>query len=253
MQPIRGEMRAMGTPVNGLPQSSKPSPSTAVSAQIAVHEFHNSIGHALIQNCNLQSTFSKFEPSPAATDDSLDEMISSIPSFPELIQCHWDLTDGTQVSGDEGLPFEGPYDESPLLTAWFRQQQIISEGLLVGIQTMLPISAQLPEGASMPQHSFGGSPPQAAPIHSTSAGANSGAARVAAPRKRVRARRGQATDPHSIAERPFGKQANGEPRTSQPNSIFAGIQSHMSSAAPILCDGVALFTFVISFSPPNSV
>lgn len=133
----------MGTPVNGLSQSSNPTTSTAVAAQIALHEFHNSNGNALIQNCNLQPTFSQFKPLPAATDDSLDEMFSSIPSFAELIQYHWDLTDGTQVAGDEGLPFDGPYDDSSLLAPWFRPQQIISEGSLVGIQTMLPISAQL--------------------------------------------------------------------------------------------------------------
>ncbi|PKU66899.1 Transcription factor bHLH69 [Dendrobium catenatum] len=52
----------------------------------------------------------------------------------------------------------------------------------------------------MPRQSFGGSR-QAAPSPSTSARANSGDFRVTALRPRVRARRGQATDPHSIAER----------------------------------------------------
>ncbi|KAH0462809.1 hypothetical protein IEQ34_010384 [Dendrobium chrysotoxum] len=316
-------MRAMGTPVNGLSRSSKPTPS-AVSTQIAVHEFHNSNGHPLIQNRNLQRTSSHFEPSPAATDDFFEQMLSSIPSWPELTKFHWDLTGGKQVAGDEGLPYAGTYDESSLLTARLRQEQISSGGSLVGKQTMLPISAQqqqhqlllsamvgshqspanasavesghfppLPrslggpgrgadsdssfkspnstvhtlkfptcfriiftnqnhnsviflqgaefsasqpqhfqqpevllnpnislfffktnfylsalqcfnsktQGASMPQQNFGGSPPQAASSPATSAGANSGAARIAAPQHRVRARRGQATDPHSIAER----------------------------------------------------
>ncbi|XP_008799645.2 bHLH transcription factor RHL1 [Phoenix dactylifera] len=47
-----------------------------------------------------------------------------------------------------------------------------------------------PQGASMPAQNFGGSP----------AAASSGGG-TAPPRQRVRARRGQATDPHSIAER----------------------------------------------------
>ncbi|KAL0903569.1 hypothetical protein M5K25_027957 [Dendrobium thyrsiflorum] len=268
MQPNRGEMRAMGTPVNGLSTSSKPTPST-VSAQIAVPEFHNSNGHPPIQNRNLQRTSSYFELSPAPTDDFFEQMLSSIPSWPELTKPHWDPTGGKQFVGDEGLPFAGQYGESSLLAAPLRQQQFSSGGSLVGKQTNLPISAQQqqhqllisamikshqspenafavesghfpplplsvggpgpgadsdssfkspnstgaefsasqpqhfqqPEGASMPQQSFGGSPPQVASSPATSAGANGGAARVAAPPQRVRARRGQATDPHSIAER----------------------------------------------------
>lgn len=53
-----------------------------------------------------------------------------------------------------------------------------------------------PQGASLPQQSFGGVPPLAAAVSTGGAG---GAPAV--PRQRIRARRGQATDPHSIAER----------------------------------------------------
>nr|QDL88317.1 transcription factor bHLH66 isoform X2 [Cymbidium ensifolium] len=57
-----------------------------------------------------------------------------------------------------------------------------------------PQQFQQAQGATMPLQSFGGVPPAAA---SAPANANT----PAAPRQRVRARRGQATDPHSIAER----------------------------------------------------
>ncbi|KAK8968398.1 Transcription factor bHLH66 [Platanthera guangdongensis] len=54
-----------------------------------------------------------------------------------------------------------------------------------------------PQGAPLPQQSFGAVPPLVAP--SSTAGGAGGAPAV--PRQRIRARRGQATDPHSIAER----------------------------------------------------
>lgn len=53
-----------------------------------------------------------------------------------------------------------------------------------------------PQGAPLPQQSFGAAPPLAA---SNPAGGVGGTPAV--PRQRIRARRGQATDPHSIAER----------------------------------------------------
>ncbi|KAG0472346.1 hypothetical protein HPP92_016892 [Vanilla planifolia] len=61
-----------------------------------------------------------------------------------------------------------------------------------------------PQNASMPQQSYGGTPsPATASTAGTSitSGGGGGNSQVAPPRQRVRARRGQATDPHSIAER----------------------------------------------------
>ncbi|XP_029116327.1 bHLH transcription factor RHL1 isoform X1 [Elaeis guineensis] len=55
-----------------------------------------------------------------------------------------------------------------------------------------------PTGASMPARNFGGSP--AAGVGRSAAAVSPGGG-TAPPRQRVRARRGQATDPHSIAER----------------------------------------------------
>lgn len=51
----------------------------------------------------------------------------------------------------------------------------------------------------MPAQNFGGAPPSGGAQAPVAAASGGGAA--APPRQRVRARRGQATDPHSIAER----------------------------------------------------
>lgn len=51
----------------------------------------------------------------------------------------------------------------------------------------------------MPAQNFGGAPPSGTAQAPVAAASGGGAA--APPRQRVRARRGQATDPHSIAER----------------------------------------------------
>jgi hypothetical protein len=55
------------------------------------------------------------------------------------------------------------------------------------------------QGAPMPAQNFGGAPPSGGAQAPAAAASGGGAA--APPRQRVRARRGQATDPHSIAER----------------------------------------------------
>nr|QDH08997.1 transcription factor bHLH66 isoform X3 [Cymbidium sinense] len=271
MQPNRGEMRAKGTPMNGISGSSKP-PTSSISTQIALHEFNNRNGHPPIQNRNLQRPSSHFDPSPAATDDYFDQMLSTIPSWPGLTKSYWDLTGcggNNQVAGDDGLHFAAPNDGSSLLAARLPQQQISSGRSLIGKPMTVPISAQqqqhlllsamagsrqspsnasaadsglipplplslggpspgpdsdssfkslnstrvgfstsqpqylhLPQGTSIPQQSFARSPPQQASSPSITAGASGCAtAGIAAPRQRVRARRGQATDPHSIAER----------------------------------------------------
>jgi hypothetical protein len=51
----------------------------------------------------------------------------------------------------------------------------------------------------MPAQNFGGAPPSGGAQAPAAAASGGGAA--APPRQRIRARRGQATDPHSIAER----------------------------------------------------
>jgi len=57
--------------------------------------------------------------------------------------------------------------------------------------------SQSQQTAPLPGQGFGGGGGASQP----QAGASGGAAAAAPPRQRVRARRGQATDPHSIAER----------------------------------------------------
>ncbi|WOL06435.1 transcription factor bHLH69-like [Canna indica] len=63
---------------------------------------------------------------------------------------------------------------------------------------------QHPQGASMPRQNFGAAPPAVglgpAQAATASASASAGGG-TGPPRQKVRARRGQATDPHSIAER----------------------------------------------------
>uniref|UniRef100_A0A0D9VM51 BHLH domain-containing protein n=1 Tax=Leersia perrieri TaxID=77586 RepID=A0A0D9VM51_9ORYZ len=57
------------------------------------------------------------------------------------------------------------------------------------------------QGGSMPAQSFGGGAAASGGGAAAAAGASSGGGAAAPPRQRQRARRGQATDPHSIAER----------------------------------------------------
>lgn len=83
-----------------------------------------------------------------------------------------------------------------------------AEGLFNGYGGGLPGAAQAnsqppfhhtQQGAPMPAQNFGGAPPSGTAQAPVAAASGGGAA--APPRQRVRARRGQATDPHSIAER----------------------------------------------------
>ncbi|KAJ4816457.1 BHLH transcription factor [Rhynchospora pubera] len=83
-----------------------------------------------------------------------------------------------------------------------------AEGLFNGYGGGLPGAAQAnnqppfhhaQQGAPMPAQNFGGAAPNAGAQAPAPAASGGGAA--APPRQRVRARRGQATDPHSIAER----------------------------------------------------
>ncbi|KAG0472352.1 hypothetical protein HPP92_016898 [Vanilla planifolia] len=287
MQASSNEMQRMGAAMNGMPESS-PTPSSSVVSQIALHELQTGNGSSQIQNLNMQGSSNNFDPSAASHDDFFDHMLSTIPSWTDLVKSPWDLANSTAggktLACENGLHFASPFDESSLLAARLRQHQISGDTPAVK-QLMLPISAQQhqqlflsamsgrpppppsanasaveaggllplplsplgnpltdsdasfktpnsttvaeeifngfgggsihrsenqqqhfhqPQNASMPQQSYGGTPsPATASTAGTSitSGGGGGNSQVAPPRQRVRARRGQATDPHSIAER----------------------------------------------------
>ncbi|PKA48271.1 Transcription factor bHLH69 [Apostasia shenzhenica] len=233
MKANASEMRAMQPPLNGEPDS---------ASQVSLHEIQNGSAHPQNENPrSLQIPASHFAPSAGSNDDFFDQMLSSIPSWPDLPKSPWLLSNPAAAAGKpagEGLQFSPPYDESSILASRLRDYQISS-----GASDRSPISEQLPRqilnplplslggsdsgatfkpsnsigaeeyyngsfsagalhrpasqlqhfappqhGASIPQQGIGGAPSPAA-------------AAAEPPKQRVRARRGQATDPHSIAER----------------------------------------------------
>ncbi|XP_010929150.1 bHLH transcription factor RHL1 isoform X1 [Elaeis guineensis] len=110
------------------------------------------------------------------------------------------LSLGSAGSADSRLLVDRSRDE---LDPSFRSNPTGGEGLYNGFGGSLQGGAQAapqqhfhhPQGPSMPAQNFGGAPSAGV----GQAGAAGGG--TAPPRQRVRARRGQATDPHSIAER----------------------------------------------------
>lgn len=178
--------------------------SPSAAAQIAFQELQNG-NHSQIQQ-----------------DDFFDQMLSALPS--------WLVPDGSNAQN-----YTPPFDESVLLASRLRQHQIsgaVGEGgggsAGAGGLLQLPLSlGAIGEGGeegvynngfggSLQQHFHhspnlggGGGGGRASAGRGGGAGATTGGgggggtapAAGAAPRQRVRARRGQATDPHSIAER----------------------------------------------------
>ncbi|KAG5559550.1 hypothetical protein RHGRI_009175 [Rhododendron griersonianum] len=175
-----------------------------------------------------------FDPATPSHDDFLDQMLSTLPSCswpPDLAGTNpkspWDLSASTP---DDQFHFD--HDQSAILAAKLRQHQINGDGgsspaaksLLLqqqllfqsrggisgGESCLMPLSLvqALYNGFSTGQHfhHVQGGAMQAqnygvaaavGVVNQTPAGGGG----VGQPRQRVRARRGQATDPHSIAER----------------------------------------------------
>nr|QOJ43720.1 bHLH transcription factor [Dracaena cambodiana] len=131
-------------------------------------------------------------PNLQVHDDFLEQMLSGLPSsWPDL-------------DGSNHYP-SAPYDESSLLASRLRQHQISggsgSGGGSPAAKT--PAIFRGPcfrdeQGGSMQQSQNFGPAPAGDQAGGVAAG---GGGAAAPPRQRVRARRGQATDPHSIAER----------------------------------------------------
>ncbi|KAM7267795.1 hypothetical protein ACFE04_009961 [Oxalis oulophora] len=140
---------------------------------------------------------------PSAHDDFLDQMLSSLPSS---TWSPWDAikSDETPPSLDPSAAGAGSnngsferndvVDGSP-----FKSPQGGGDGLFNGFGNgagQNPNHFQHQHGSSV-QPNFGATPAMSQP--QVSGGSTGGAPKQ--PRQRVRARRGQATDPHSIAER----------------------------------------------------
>ncbi|CAI9779683.1 unnamed protein product [Fraxinus pennsylvanica] len=146
---------------------------------------------------------SHFDPA-SSHDDFLDHILSSAPS-----SFHWDLSSPSpSTTGDPSLPSN--------LTNHFNDQSakalMLSRGppnlendasvqaLYDGFTGFLGQTSDQTQHFHHPQDHNSGAPAAEAAPPSTASGSGGGGA-AGQRRQRVRARRGQATDPHSIAER----------------------------------------------------
>uniref|UniRef100_A0A7N0TBD4 BHLH domain-containing protein n=1 Tax=Kalanchoe fedtschenkoi TaxID=63787 RepID=A0A7N0TBD4_KALFE len=177
----------------------------------------------------LAQQIDNFEgPAVATQDDFLDQMLSSWNEF-EPQNGHassaWDLKqdedDAVRIGSNRASPFR--FDESALLVSKLRQHQISGTTLqqqLVMPRTDVGQNGAVGEGSLFAPpnpglessiqglyNGFAGSLQSHPFLNSQNFGdpcgppAGSAGGAPAQPRQRVRARRGQATDPHSIAER----------------------------------------------------
>ncbi|XP_058754157.1 bHLH transcription factor RHL1-like isoform X2 [Vicia villosa] len=213
MQPCSREMQSL----NSLFNSSSPPPQIPIPLQ----------NHPQIQINNNDNTFQQ-------QDDFLKQMLSNLPPSSPWNNNPKPLWD---PNSDETLTF--PYDEQTNLSSKFRNHQITDKTTAAALMLLMPNAADsgllhLPADFDSSQNDvvnassagdgsvqalyngFSGSlhgvnnqthhfqPPQVqtfggGSVSATNQAPVSGA--PAQPRQKVRARRGQATDPHSIAER----------------------------------------------------
>ncbi|KAG6740891.1 hypothetical protein POTOM_056361 [Populus tomentosa] len=206
MQPCSREMQGMNSLLNP-------------SSQIPLQDLQNQQNPSQIQN-------SHFDPNSSSNDDFLEQMLSTIPpcSWPDL-KSPWDLTmpinnndssnsiakprdlsDETAPSNTDNsnLGFHNNFDES----GGDGSMQGLFNGFGAGSMNGTGQASNQPmqhfnhpRGGAMQAQNFGaqGAATTAVMNQPQASGSNGGA--PAQPRQRVRARRGQATDPHSIAER----------------------------------------------------
>ncbi|KAE9464379.1 hypothetical protein C3L33_03773, partial [Rhododendron williamsianum] len=219
MQPCSREMQALKSVLN----------QSQMSLQ-TIQQHHNQQQQIDSSNNQIQH----FDPATPSHDDFLDQMLSTLPSCswpPDLAgpnpKSPWDLSASTP---DDQFHFD--HDQSAILAAKLRQHQINGGGgsspaaksLLLqqqllfqsrggisgGESGLMPLSLvqALYNGFSTGQHFH---PVQGGAMQAQNYGVAAavgvvnqtpaGGGGVGQPRQRVRARRGQATDPHSIAER----------------------------------------------------
>ncbi|XP_061375797.1 bHLH transcription factor RHL1-like [Gastrolobium bilobum] len=217
MQPCSREMQGLNSLLN--------------SSQIPLHNNNNN------NNNNQQQIqmnhLNHFEPT--SHDDFLKQMLSNLPSSSWTLDLNpkplWDInpssnSDETPPSDADNVAF--PYDEQANLASKFQNHQISDKAaaaLMLQQQLLMSRDSgllQMPlslgggdlesnrngvvDGSSFKSHA----PAQAGEgsVQGQNFGASVGATNQASaggtlgqPKQRVRARRGQATDPHSIAER----------------------------------------------------
>ncbi|XP_076918594.1 bHLH transcription factor RHL1-like [Bidens hawaiensis] len=180
---------------------------------------------------DLQSNTEGFDPT-VSHDDFLDQMLSGLQG-----SVNWSEVSGGQ-SKSTVLPWDVEHfeDQSAILSSKLRQHQITPSSALKALQLPRVLSTgesglfptdhniddssfkspvgdnnsiqnmfngfasnQTPQFRHVPAQNFGS--PAAAAMNQVQTAGGGGGGPPSQPRQRVRARRGQATDPHSIAER----------------------------------------------------
>nr|WQQ41782.1 bHLH40 protein [Camellia japonica] len=212
MQPCSREMQAMNSILN--------------QTQMSLQDLQN----GQIVNTQIQH----LDPN-SSDEDFLHQMLSTVPScsWPDLAGANpkslWDISSNTMsatmmgshksldmASSDDQDQFHFDHDQSEALASKLQQHQISPfssfkppnsgcdgsiQALYNGFAGSLHSTGQTSNQAQQFHHpqNFGAASPVINQAAAASGAAGGGAA--GQPRQRVRARRGQATDPHSIAER----------------------------------------------------